>query len=154
MRSRLFPSMTRTLGLRCANGATLLACNAASSAARITHTDRDFCPARGTNSPPALTRGASRWTADQGGATIPVTLTVWNFETHVQPFRAFPMVALSARNRQAPMPTEACGAPLTRNKVWYWVDWRRTPPVRTSEFWSESFRGEDTTMSAFSVAAT
>jgi len=70
----------------CGTGATLLACNARSSPGQNQPYWIDiFVPRGTTNSPPGTYTGSVLITADQGSTTIPVTLTVWNFELPVQP---------------------------------------------------------------------
>src|SRR5467141_757545 len=70
----------------CGSAATLKACNATVSAGQNQPYWIDISVPHGaTNSPPGTYTGTISVTADQGTVTIPVTLTVWNFELPVQP---------------------------------------------------------------------
>src|SRR5437879_3017897 len=70
----------------CGTAATLKACNASISAGQNQHYWIDISVPRGaTNSPPGTYTGTISATADQGTVTIPVTVTVWNFELPAQP---------------------------------------------------------------------
>src|SRR5438309_1124290 len=70
----------------CGSAATLKACNASISAGQNQPYWIDISVPRGaTNSPPGTYAGSISITSAQGNATIPVTLTVWNFELPVQP---------------------------------------------------------------------
>jgi len=70
----------------CGTTATLKACNASVNAGENQPYWVDISVPRGaTNSPPGTYTGTISITADQGSATVPVTLTVWNFELPVQP---------------------------------------------------------------------
>src|SRR6266403_1955225 len=70
----------------CGTAATLKACNASISAGQNQPYWIDISVPRGaTNSPPGTYTGTISITADQGTVTIPVTLTVWNFELPAQP---------------------------------------------------------------------
>jgi len=70
----------------CGIGATLKACNASISAGQNQPYWIDISVPRGpSNSPPGNYTGTLSVTADQGTVSIPVTLTVWNFELPVQP---------------------------------------------------------------------
>ena len=70
----------------CGTAATLKACNAAVSAGQNQPYWIDISVPRGlSSSPPGTYTGNISITADQGNATVPVTLTVWNFELPVQP---------------------------------------------------------------------
>jgi hypothetical protein len=70
----------------CGSGATLKACNATVAAGQNQPYWIDISVPRGaTNSPSGIYTGSISITADQGNATIPVTLTVWNFELPAQP---------------------------------------------------------------------
>jgi Domain of unknown function (DUF4091) len=70
----------------CATGATLKACNATISAGQNQPYWIDISVPRGaTNSPTGTCTGTISIAADQGNVTVPVTLTVWNFELPVQP---------------------------------------------------------------------
>lgn len=70
----------------CGNGAALQACNASVVTGQNQPYWIDiFVPRGAANSPPGTYTGNVSVTADQGSATIPVTLTVWNFELPLQP---------------------------------------------------------------------
>ena len=70
----------------CGTAATLKACNASISAGQNQPYWIDISVPRGaTNSPPGTYTGTISATADQGTVTIPVTVTVWNFELPAQP---------------------------------------------------------------------
>jgi len=70
----------------CGSAATLKACNATVSAGQNQPYWIDISVPHGaTNSPPGTYTGTISVTADQGTVTIPVALTVWNFELPVQP---------------------------------------------------------------------
>src|SRR6266850_3463737 len=107
----------------CRTGATLLACNAAISAGQNQpYWIEIFVPRGATNSPPGAYTGSVSMTADQGGATIPVTLTVWNFELPVQPSELSLWSLFPPASGSADADLSALGRALTRNKVMYWVD--------------------------------
>ena len=70
----------------CGTAATLMACNATISAGQNQPYWIDISVPRGaTNSPPGTYTGSISISAAQGNVTIPVTLTVWNFELPAQP---------------------------------------------------------------------
>jgi len=70
----------------CATSATLKACNATISAGQNQPYWIDISVPRGaTNSPPGTYTGTISITATQGNVTVPVTLTVWNFELRERP---------------------------------------------------------------------
>ena len=70
----------------CGTTATLKACNATVSAGQNQPYWIDISVPRGaTNSPAGTYTGTISVSADQGTATIPVSLTVWNFELPTQP---------------------------------------------------------------------
>ena len=70
----------------CATSAALKACNATISAGQDQPYWIDISVPRGaTNSPPGSYTGSISIAATQGSVTIPVTLTVWNFELPIQP---------------------------------------------------------------------
>ena len=70
----------------CGTSAALQACNATISAGQNQPYWIDISVPRGaTNSPTGTYTGTISVTADQGNVTVPVTLTVWNFELPVQP---------------------------------------------------------------------
>ena len=70
----------------CGTSAMLKACNATLSAGQNQPYWIDISVPHGsTNTPPGNYTGTISVTADQGTVSIPVTLTVWNFELPVQP---------------------------------------------------------------------
>lgn len=70
----------------CGTSAALKACDASVSAGQNQPYWIDISVPRGTsNSPPGTYTGTITITSNQGDATIPVTLTVWNFELPLQP---------------------------------------------------------------------
>ena len=70
----------------CAGSAPLKACNASISALNDQPYWIDISVPRGaTNAPPGTYTGTISVTADQGNVSIPITLTVWNFELPVHP---------------------------------------------------------------------
>jgi len=70
----------------CGTSAALQACNATISAGQNQPYWIDISVPRGaTNSPTGTYTGTISITADQGNVTVPITLTVWNFELPVQP---------------------------------------------------------------------
>src|SRR6266576_2899063 len=104
----------------CGTGATLKACNAAIAAGQNQPYWIDISVPHGvTNSPSGIYTGSISITADQGNATIPVTLTVWNFELPVQPseLSLWTLWSPAAGNT-----TTSLGQALMRNKVMGWYD--------------------------------
>jgi len=104
----------------CGTAATLKACNATVSAGQNQPYWIDISVPRGpSNSPPGVYTGTISVTADQGSATIPVTVTVWNFELPVQPSQLslWTLWPPAAGNT-----TASLGKALMRNKVMGWVD--------------------------------
>jgi Domain of unknown function (DUF4091) len=70
----------------CGTSATLKACNASVSAGQNQPYWIDISVPRGaTNTPPGVYSGSITVTADQGSVSVPVSVTVWNFELPVQP---------------------------------------------------------------------
>jgi len=104
----------------CGSGATLKACNATVAAGQNQPYWIDISVPHGvTNSPSGIYTGSISITADQGNATIPVTLTVWNFELPAQPSE------LSLWTLWAPATgntTTSLAQALMRNKVMGWYD--------------------------------
>jgi hypothetical protein len=104
----------------CGTAAALKACNATISAGQNQPYWIDISVPHGaTNSPPGTYTGAICITADQGTVTVPVTLTVWNFELPVRPselslWSSWPPAAGSTLTTLAQA--------LMRNKVMGWVD--------------------------------
>jgi len=104
----------------CGTGATLKACNAAIAAGQNQPYWIDISVPHGpTNSPPGIYTGSISITADQGSATIPVTLTVWNFELPAQPseLSLWTLWSPAAGNTVATL-----AQALMRNKVMGWYD--------------------------------
>src|SRR6266404_1056547 len=104
----------------CGTAATLKACNATITAGQNQPYWIDISVPRGaTNSPPGTYTGTISITADQGTATIPVTLTVWNFELPTPPseLSLWTLWPPAAGNT-----TASLGKALMRNKVMGWVD--------------------------------
>jgi Glycoside hydrolase 123 N-terminal domain/Glycoside hydrolase 123, catalytic domain len=104
----------------CGTGAALKACNATISAGQNQPYWIDIAVPRGAaNSPPGTYTGTISITADQGSVTIPVALTVWNFELPVQPSE------LSIWSLFPPAPGNTLttlAKALMRNKVMGWYD--------------------------------
>jgi hypothetical protein len=104
----------------CGTAASLKACNAAITAGQNQPYWIDISVPRGrTTSPLGTYTGTISITADQGSATIPVNLTVWNFELPVQPSE------LSLWTLWSPGPgntTSTLAQALMRNKVMGWYD--------------------------------
>ena len=103
----------------CGTEATLKACNATISEGQNQPYWIDISVPRGpSNSPPGIYTGTISITAAQGNATIPVTLTVWNFELPAQPSE------LSLWSLWPPAPGHTIttlAQALMRNKVMYGV---------------------------------
>jgi Domain of unknown function (DUF4091) len=75
-----------TGALLCGTSASLKACNASVSAGQNQPYWIDVSVPHGaTNTPPGTYSGTITVTADQGSVTVPVSVTVWNFELPVQP---------------------------------------------------------------------
>jgi phosphoglycolate phosphatase-like HAD superfamily hydrolase len=104
----------------CASAATLKACNATISAGQNQPYWIDISVPRGaTNSPPGTYTGTISITSDQGAVTIPVTLTVWNFELPLQPSE---LSLWTLWPPAAGHTITTLGQALMRNKVMGWVD--------------------------------
>jgi hypothetical protein len=104
----------------CASAAALKACNASVSPGQNQPYWIDISVPRGaTNSPPGTYTGSISITSAQGNASIPVSLTVWNFELPAQPSE----LSLWTLWPPAPgnTPTTLAQA-LMRNKVMSWYD--------------------------------
>src|SRR5207244_9001273 len=70
----------------CSSSASLKACNATISSGQNQPYWIDISiPHGSTTTPPGTYTGSIKVTADEGSATVPVTVTVWNFELPVQP---------------------------------------------------------------------
>jgi hypothetical protein len=104
----------------CGSAATLKACNASISAGQNQPYWIDISVPRGAiNSPPGTYTGSISITSAQGNATIPVTLTVWNFELPVQPSELSLWTGFSPA---AGNTVSSLAQALTRNKVMGWYD--------------------------------
>jgi hypothetical protein len=107
----------------CGTAGALLACNANITAGQNQPYWIDFFVRRGTtNSPPGTYTGSVSITADQGSATIPVYLTVWNFELPVQPSELSLWSVFPPATGSADADITALSRALIRNKVMYRVD--------------------------------
>src|SRR6202790_5183115 len=104
----------------CGSPAMLKACNATISAGQNQPYWIDISVPRGaTNSPTGTYSGTISIISDQGSATIPVTLTVWNFELPVQPSELSLWTLWPANSGNT---TTTLPQPLMRNKVRGWYD--------------------------------
>src|SRR6201998_3331270 len=104
----------------CATSATLKACNATVSARQNQPYWIDIAVPRGaTNSPTGSYSGPISITSDQGTVTVPVTLTVWNFELPVQPSELSLWTLWPAASGNT---TATLARALMRNKVMSWYD--------------------------------
>jgi Domain of unknown function (DUF4091)/Protein of unknown function (DUF1573) len=104
----------------CGTAAVLKACNATVSAGQNQPYWIDISVPHGaTNAPPGTYSGTLSITADQGSASIPVTLTVWNFELPMQPseLSLWTLWPPAAGNTTATL-VQA----LMRNKIMGWYD--------------------------------
>lgn len=104
----------------CGSAAVLKACNATVTAGQNQPYWIDIFVRRGVAaSPPGAYTGTISLTSDQGNASIPFTLTVWNFELPMQPSE------LSLWTLWSPAPGNTLTTleqALTRNKVMGWYD--------------------------------
>jgi Domain of unknown function (DUF4091) len=104
----------------CGTAAALKACNASVSAGQNQPYWIDISVPHGaTNSPAGTYTGTISVTADQGNVSIPVTLTVWNFELPAQPseLSLWTLWPPAAGNT-----TTTLAHALMRNKVMSWYD--------------------------------
>jgi Domain of unknown function (DUF4091) len=104
----------------CGSSATLKACNASVSAGQNQPYWIDISIPHGTASSPSGTyTGNITVTATQGAVTIPVALTVWNFELPTQPseLSLWTLWPPAAGNT-----TTSVARALMRNKVMSWFD--------------------------------
>jgi len=104
----------------CGTSAVLKACNASLTAGQNQPYWIDISVPNGvTSSPPGTYTGSISLTTAQGNATIPVTMTVWNFGLPMQPseLSLWTLWAPSAGNT-----TTTLGQALMRNKVMGWYD--------------------------------
>ncbi len=115
----------------CASSASLKACNATISAGQNQPYWIDISIPRGaTNSPPGTYTGSISITATQGTVTIPVTLTVWNFELPVQPSE----LSIWSLFPPAVGNTTTLAQALMRNKVMGWYDVAANAPPDITNF--------------------
>lgn len=104
----------------CGSSAVLKACNAAVSAGQNQPYWIDISlPHGASNTPPGTYTGEISITSDQGNATIPLTLTVWNFELPMQPseLSLWTLWPPASGNTSATL-----ARALMRNKVMGWYD--------------------------------
>jgi Domain of unknown function (DUF4082)/Domain of unknown function (DUF4091)/Abnormal spindle-like microcephaly-assoc'd, ASPM-SPD-2-Hydin/Immunoglobulin I-set domain len=104
----------------CGSSATLKACNASVSAGQNQPYWIDISIPHGvTNSPAGTYTGSVTISSSQGSATIPVSLTVWNFELPVEPseLSLWTLWPPAAGNT-----TTTLARALMRNKVMSWYD--------------------------------
>jgi hypothetical protein len=104
----------------CGTGAVLKACNATINAGQNQPYWIDIAVPHGaTNTPPGTYTGSVSVTATQGTVTLPVTLTVWNFELPAQPseLSLWTLWPSAAGNT-----TSTLAQALMRNKVMGWYD--------------------------------
>ncbi|HEY6944286.1 MAG TPA: hypothetical protein VI431_04030 [Candidatus Acidoferrum sp.] len=107
----------------CGSGATLKACNAGISAGQNQPYWIDISVPHGAaNSPPGNYTGTISITADQGTASIPVTLTVWNFELPMQPSELSLWSVSPPATGNSDADITALAHASMRNKVMYLVD--------------------------------
>lgn len=104
----------------CGSSAPLKACDATIHSGQNQPYWIDISVPRGaTNSPSGIYEGAVSITADQGSASVPLKLTVWNFELPLQP------TELSIWSLWPPAPGNTVASlarALIRNKVMSWYD--------------------------------
>jgi hypothetical protein len=111
----------------CGTSAALKACNASVLAGQNQPYWIDiFVPRGATNCPPGTYTGNVSVTADQGSATIPVTLTVWNFELPLQPSELSVWSLWPPATVTGTLDTDITNLAqaLMRNKLMYRVDIR------------------------------
>jgi hypothetical protein len=104
----------------CGTSAALKACNASVSAGQNQPYWIDITVPHGaTSAPPGTYTGTISVSADQGATTIPVTLTVWNFELPTQPSELSNWTLWSPA---AGNTTATLARALMRNKIMGWYD--------------------------------
>jgi hypothetical protein len=104
----------------CGSSATLKACNASVSAGQNQPYWIDISVPHGvTNSPSGTYTGSISITSAQGNATIPVSLTVWNFELPLQPSELSLWALWPPASGNT---TTTLARALMRNKVMGWYD--------------------------------
>ena len=104
----------------CGSSASLKACNASVSAGQNQPYWIDILIPRGaTNSPAGTYTGSVTITSSQGSSTIPVSLTVWNFELPMQPSELSLWTLWPPASGNT---TATLARALMRNKVMSWYD--------------------------------
>jgi hypothetical protein len=104
----------------CGTSATLKACNATVNAGQNQPYWVDISVPHGaTNTPPGTYTGTISVTTAQGNATIPVTLTVWNFGLPEQPSEVSVWTSWSPNSGNT---ITTLAQALMRNKVMGWYD--------------------------------
>ncbi len=104
----------------CGSAATLKACNASVSAGQNQPYWIDISVPQGaTKAPPGSYTGSISVTSDQGNATIPVMLTVWNFGLPTQPSELSLWTLWPPASGNT---TTTLARALMRNKVMGWYD--------------------------------
>lgn len=104
----------------CGSAATLKACNASVSAGQNQPYWIDISVPHGsTNVPPGTYTGSIAVTSDQGNATVPITLTVWNFGLPEQPSELSLWTLWPPASGNT---TSTLAWALMRNKVMSWYD--------------------------------
>jgi Domain of unknown function (DUF4091) len=104
----------------CGTSAALKACNATVSAGQNQPYWIDITVPHGaSNSPAGTYTGSISITSNQGNATVPVTLTVWNFELPAQPSELSLWTLWPANSGNT---TATLAKALMRNKVMGWYD--------------------------------
>jgi hypothetical protein len=125
----------------CLTSATLKACKATTAAAgqNQPYWIDIFVPRGAANSPRGTYTGTISVTADQGSASVPVTLTVWNFELPLKPSELTHFtLSVNAGN-----PSDAQQHSLTRNRV-FGMNWSaaQAASFQTSDGLNRSSLGE------------
>jgi hypothetical protein len=104
----------------CSSSATLKACNASVNSGQNQPYWIDISVPHGaSNSPTGVYSGSISITSDQGNASIPVSLTVWNFELPMQPSELSLWTLWPANSGNT---TASLAQALMRNKVMGWYD--------------------------------
>ncbi len=104
----------------CSSSASLKACNATISSGQNQPYWIDISiPHGSTVTPPGTYSGNISVTSDQGSATVPVTVTVWNFEL---PMQASEATLWTLWSPAAGNTTTTLARALMRNKVMGWYD--------------------------------
>jgi hypothetical protein len=102
----------------CSSSASLKACNATVSPGQNQPYWIDISIPRGSSTtPPGTYSGNISISSDQGTVTVPVTLTVWNFELPVQPSE---QTLWTLWNPASGNTTDSLSQALMRNKVMSW----------------------------------